>query len=296
MLLVAESGSVVWPSSGEPLWRFSYRLADAPAQEGISITQSYYKNHKVFWKASLPSLRVQYDGNACGPYKDALTYNNAVAPWWGGPKVKLTSFTANGVRALSVEAYHSIGEYRLIERWTFYEDGQVHPRLFSAGLQCNKDHRHHAYWRFDFDLDGAANDLAFEYNSNFGNVGWGPGWNPLAKEASRLKNWGTNRTWALLEKSGGQRGYFVSPSTHDGVADSFSNRDLWVLRYKGGEDRNGQQGNAYNDALLPYCNDESTDGQDIVVWYVAHLAHEAHDGSDEWHSCGPFLRPFRWNW
>jgi len=28
------------------------------------------------------------------------------------------------------------------------------------------------------------------------------------------------------------------------------------------------------------------------LWYCAHLSHEAAEGSDEWHVCGPILQPF----
>jgi hypothetical protein len=73
---VSESGSIVWPSSAEPLWRFDWRLAHEPQQEGVVITSVRYRGRQVLHKASLPSLRVQYDG-PCGPYKDPLNYENA---------------------------------------------------------------------------------------------------------------------------------------------------------------------------------------------------------------------------
>lgn len=49
----------------------------------------------------------------------------------------------------------------------------VYPRLYSSGLQCNYNHRHHTYWRFDFDIDGADQDLVLEYNSNTPDLGYG---------------------------------------------------------------------------------------------------------------------------
>jgi hypothetical protein len=69
---MSESGSVVWPSPDEPLWRFDWRLADSPDQEGIVIRSVRYRENQLILKASLPSLRVRYDG-PCGPYKDPLT-------------------------------------------------------------------------------------------------------------------------------------------------------------------------------------------------------------------------------
>jgi len=55
------------------------------------------------------------------------------------------------------------GWYRYYISWTFYTDGKVEPR-FGFGTTSNScvnccGHRHHAYWRFDFDIDDPANDL-----------------------------------------------------------------------------------------------------------------------------------------
>ena len=54
---MSEVGTVIWPAPGEPIWRFDWSLADSPDQEGVVISQAYYRGRKVFWKASLPSLR-----------------------------------------------------------------------------------------------------------------------------------------------------------------------------------------------------------------------------------------------
>lgn len=292
---MASAGSVVWPSPNEPLWRFNWSLANAPDAEGTVISQAYYRGHQVFYKASLPSLRVQYDGNHCGPYKDPLNYDDS-QPTSRCPseRVCVYSYVSYGIRGLGVESFHRIGQYRLTHRWVFWEDGQVYPRLYSAGLQCNYNHRHHAYWRFDFDIGGAGNDLVLEYNTYTGNVGWGYGWHPKTTEITRVKNPSSHRSWAVMDKGSG-RGYHIIPGPNDGQADTFSNRDLWVLRYHGSEDKHGMQGTAWDDALQPYVNGENVDGQDVVVWYCGHLAHEASHGGDEWHHVGPNLIPFRWD-
>ncbi len=291
---MSEAGSVVWPTAANPIWRFNWALEGSPDAEGIVISGAYFRGHEVFYKASLPSLRVQYDGNACGPYKDPLYYDDAHPTGGGSNRVNVYSLWFFGFHAVVVDAYHTIGNYRLTERWTFWNDGQVSPRLFSAGLQCNVNHRHHVYWRFDFDIDGAANNLALEYNTTTPDLGWGPGWHTKSHEIVRVKNPPTRRVWAILQKSSPQRGYMVIPGSKDGVADGFSSGDLWVLRYHGVEDQHGRQGSAQNDGLAPLVNGEPTDGQDLVLWYCGHLAHDAADGGAELHSCGPDLIPFRY--
>lgn len=55
---MSESGSPVWGP-----WRLDYTLADSPDQEGVVIRQVYFRNRFVFYKASLPSLRMEYEGD-----------------------------------------------------------------------------------------------------------------------------------------------------------------------------------------------------------------------------------------
>jgi Cu2+-containing amine oxidase len=288
---MATGGSIIWPSPGEPLWRLNWRLADSPDEEGIVVSQAFYRGRQVFYRASLPSLRVQYDGS-CGPYKDPLNYNNAqTTQRCPTSRVCVYSYVSNGLRGLGIESYHRIGAYRLTHRWVFWEHGAISPRLYSAGLQCNYNHRHHAYWRFDFDIGGAGNDLVLEYNTYTEDVSWGYGWHTKAVEIARVKNPTSRRSWAVMDKGSGA-GYHILPGPNDGQADTFSNRDLWVLRYRGSEDRGGRQGTAYGDGLQAYLTSEDVDGEDVVIWYCGHLSHQAGHGGDEWHHVGPNLVPF----
>ncbi len=295
---MATSGRVVWPSEANPIWRFDWTLADSPDEEGIVIRDAFFHQHKVLYKASLPSLRVQYDSGTTpvGPYKDPLNYGNSQGTErCPNERVCVYSYVSNGLKGLAVESYHLIGKYRLTHRWVFWENGAILPRLYSAGLQANFNHRHHAYWRFDFDIDGASTDMVFEFNNYTEDQGWGKGWHSKIKEISRVKNSSSKRSWAILDKSS-RRGYHILPGSDDGQADSFSNRDLWLMRYHGNEDKHGRQGSATNDDLQSYLNGEDVNSQDVVIWYCGHLFHEFHPGAgDEWHHVGPDLIPFG-NW
>jgi Cu2+-containing amine oxidase len=289
---MSESGFVTWPSPATPLWQFAYTLADSPDAEGIAITNASFRGRKVLYKGSLPSLRVQYNSQ-CGPYKDPLTFNNA-QPISGSNRVKVYTVWSGGLSGVSVESFHTIGAYKLTDRWTFWADGRITPRLFSAGLQCNIDHRHHPYWRFDFDIEGAPNDTVFEYNTTTPDLGWGPGWHVKHSEITRVKNPPTRRSWAVMDVNT-MRGYHIIPGPDDGTADSFATRDLFVMLYHSAEDKHGQQGNAYDDGLSAYINSEVVEKSDAVIWYCAHLGHHAEpEHADEYHSCGPTLIPFRW--
>lgn len=292
---MSESGTISWPP-GRPLWEFDWTLADYPSVEGIAISHVRYAGHQLLYKASLPCLRVQYNNNSCGPYKDPLNYSDArVRLQYGPGKVVAYQVTTFGLQGLTLEAYYEIGAYRLIQRWTFWADGRLSPSMHSAGLQCPVDHRHHVYWRFDFDIDDAAHDVAFEYNTTTPNLGWGPGWHQKTYEISRTKSPATRRCWAVMDQHT-TRGYFLLPGASDGTADGFSTRDLWVMRYRGSEDLHGAQGSASDDGLATYLNGESVVDADLVLWYCAHLGHDADSGpADEYHSAGPTLMPFRWS-
>jgi Copper amine oxidase, enzyme domain len=289
---MATSGKVIWPSEANPIWRFDWILADSPDAEGIVIRDAFFRQNKVLYKASLPSLRVYYDGN-CGPFKDPLHYNNAkVTQRCPNDRVCVYSYVSNGLKGLAVESYHIIGQYRLTHRWVFWENGTISPRLYSAGLQCPYNHRHHAYWRFDFDIDGASKDMLFEFNDYTGDQGWGKGWHLKTQEISRVKNPVSKRSWAVLDQSS-RRGYHIVTGAHDGQADFFSSSDIWLMRYRGGEDKHGRQGSAAKDDLNDYLNGENINGQDVVIWYCGHLSHEVHaEAGDEWHHVGPELIPF----
>lgn len=288
---MAESGSISWPSR-DPVWTFSYYLGDYAQPEGLVLRHVRYRGKLVLWKASLPSLRVQYDRDLCGPYKDPLTAGNA-RPWSNGRLVWVYEYSAGGQRYLALETYHTIGSYRLRQRYAFSLSGQIQPSLFSAGLQCELDHSHHAYWRFDFDIDGASADSVYEHRPTRPDIGYGPGWIKYWRETSAIKGAAANTLWAVMDRRS-QSGYFVRPGPHDGQPDAFSRRDAWFMRYRGSEDRQGNQGNAWDDELNAYLNSEDIDFTDVVLWYCGHLFHAHHDGGDEWHAVGPVLSPFRW--
>ncbi|MFI7002313.1 hypothetical protein [Nocardia sp. NPDC050175] len=278
---MSSSGTVSWPPEA-PVWKFLWEVLDGKS-EAIAFRDVYYKGIKVLHRASLPMIRVQYDGGAGGPYKDQLSSGNMQRP------VAVYEGTNPDYRFLVVESYHVIGRYRLLNRWIFRSDGIILPQLYSAGLQHPANHRHHTYWRFDWDIDGAANNLALQHALTSQDWGYGPGWIPRTSELSSI-HIGDNR-WAVLKKGTG-RGFLIDKGPFDGASDWFSRLDVAITAYHGPEDLGGALGGPNDDEIWRHVNGENTDGADIVMWYVAHLAHEAHDGGDEWHVCGPILRQF----
>jgi hypothetical protein len=249
--------------------------------EAITFRDVFFRGVKVLHKASLPMIRVQYDSGD-GPYKDPLSISNMQGPVQVYEHVQ-------GLRHIVIESFHRIGNYRLVNRWFFRSDGVILPQLHSSGLQHPANHRHHVYWRFDFDIDGAASNLALQHALTSTNWGYGPGWIPRTTETATI-HIGDN-VWAVLKK-GTSRGYTIRRGDFDGASDWFSTIDVAVTAYHGSEDLKGALGTAWDDRIATHVNNENIDGSDVVMWYVAHLGHVVHGGDDEWHVCGPLLFPF----
>lgn len=284
-----------WPE-GDPLWEFCWlRPADSSGSSGsgLEIREAYFRGILVFKRAHVPMLNVDYDPGGCGCFRDWLhsehdyRTDNQIEPGlyqpsfaaetvcdhatnplvppgdcpWSGPGpcqtgVSVESF-ADHLR-LTTEA--QAGWYRYSMRWEFYDDGTVLP-TFGFGTyntSCSgATHRHHAYWRFDFDIDDAGGDTVTQIG------GSQPG--PIAQEAERTWEDGSV-TWQVTDSATG-RGYLITPGAQDLMlaADSFSKNDLMVSLYHSGELGDGGGGCAINPGTI--VNGESVSDTDVVLYY-----------------------------
>ncbi|MEU8548104.1 hypothetical protein AB0C81_14085 [Streptomyces roseoverticillatus] len=279
---MTSSGTVLWPPEA-PVWSFQWQIVDGDS-EGIVFKNVSYKGTSVLFKASLPMIRVQYDGPA-GPYKDSLSSSNMQGT------VNVYEGTNPAFRFLVVESNHSIGNYRLTNRWIFRSDGAILPQLYSAGLQAPYNHRHHVYWRLDWDILTPSWNLVLENLPVGTDWGYGPGWMPYTIESVVARS--PRSTYAVINKRlGTQAGYRVFPGPFDGIADGFASLDTAVFAWHADEDLRGRLGTRLDDQILTQATGESIDGQDLVMWWCAHLDHHASDPASEWHVCGPILQPF----
>lgn len=277
----AHSGHTNWGA-----WRLDWEVKD---DAGIAIRNVYYNNELVIWKASVPVIRVRYNGNVCGPYADRINWSNLLnISNCGNAKVCQTSSTFSGHNWLELGVLAKIGKYRIYQVWYFSDDGQIDVRVWSKGLHCNADHDHHSYWRMDFDVNGFSGDQVFVYDNNRPNEGWGAGWHKYANELNDLKNSATSRKWFVRDNPTGHGVWiFVGP---DGTADFFSTKDAAPRFYRGSEDGPWSFGPSGH---LGYGNGEDIQEKDVIFWYVAHLHHEAAEGEDQWHWAGPLLKVHR---
>ncbi|MCA1716764.1 MAG: hypothetical protein LC781_07855 [Actinobacteria bacterium] len=309
---------------GTTLWSFlvfrpSYSLGTNGS--GVTLREVDYRGKRVLYRAHVPILNVQYDGNACGPFRDWLyaeSYIQAtgtdVAPgirWCPTPaQTILDSGTDSGnfrgvaiyIQGQEVVVVSELqaGWYRYISEWRLHADGTIRPRFgFSAvenSCVCNI-HHHHVYWRFDFDILSEGNNVVWEYNSP---PITSSNWHINYWEVMRYRNSSRSRRWWIENSTTGDA-YMLIPGPDDGVADAFGRGDVWILRHHDSEIDDGisaapseaglSQPNAPAD-IGRFVNGESTYNQDIAIWYAAHFTHDVN--AEIGHIVGPTLQAVQW--
>jgi Cu2+-containing amine oxidase len=216
-----------------------------------------------------------------------------------------TAIYVQGLEVVLVSEMQA-GWYRYISQWRLHADGTIRPRFgFSAvknSCVCNR-HHHHAYWRFDFDIDTPGNNQVREFNDP--PIIPGTNWHDKKFEIKRFRDPSHKRKWRVLNTASGDA-YDIIPGSDDGVATQspdwpFAEGDVWVLRYRGTELDDGVNQTGGPAATLEahidnFVTGESVQNTDVVVWYSGHVTHDVtHDPPGVFgHTVGPDLRPVQW--
>ena len=324
---VPGSAWVTVTQGGSTVWRFlAVRPAASGGTNGSGIELKYvdYRGKRLLYRAHVPILNVKYDGDACGPYRDwqnqegmiqangtdvAAGFRLCTAPAETilETGTDLGNYLGVGVYVQGQEVVlvseMQAGWYRYVSQWRLHSDGTIRPRFGFSAVQnscvCNV-HHHHVYWRLDFDIRTAGNNLVREFNDP--PLVGGSHWHDKTFEVRRPRDPGRKRRWRVENKSTGES-YDVIPGPNDGVAatepdSAFAKGDVWILRYRGSEIDDGSiaTGPPYEAGLDGWVNGESINGADVVVWYAAHFTHDvAHDHPGEFgHVVGPDLKRVRW--
>jgi hypothetical protein len=303
---------------GTVLWRF---LAVRPSASsgtwgsGVELRYVDYRGKRVLYQAHVPILNVLYDANACGPYRDWQYQEGMldaagtnVAPGFllcptpaktildtgsdVGTFLGVAIYVA-GQEVVLVSEMHA-GWYRYVSEWRLHANGTIRPRFgfdaTSNSCVCTR-HHHHVYWRLDFDIRTAGNNVIQEFNDP--PIIAGTNWHTKSYEIMRYRNAANNRQWRVSNAGSGDS-YAIVPNANDGTAlgDPYARGDLWFLRYRPTE---------IDDAPIvgteiqidKYKNWESLVNQDVVVWYGAHFTHDV-TGPHVDHIVGPDLVPQKW--
>lgn len=189
------------------------------------------------------------------------------------------------------------GWYRYIMEWRFGHDGTIRPRFGFGATDDNcvcAVHHHHVYWRFDMDVAGTANKVyQTEIPKKLADKG---GWQLIANEAKRNRSYPTKRSF-IIKNANGPEAYVLIPNVTDGIRggidDAYASGDLWFLRFKTGTTNlQNEYDDGYNSVggtcgysggntvsgscihIDGFVNNESIDGQDLVIWYGGHFLHD----------------------
>jgi Copper amine oxidase, enzyme domain len=324
---VAGSAWVTVTQGGSTVWRFLLvRPAASSGTNGSGVELRYvdYKGKRVLYRAHVPILNVKYDADACGPYRDwqnqegMIQANGSdVAPGFrlcNAPATTILDTGSDVGNYLGVAIYvqgqevvlvseMQAGWYRYISQWRLHTDGTIRPRFgfsaVSSSCVCNI-HYHHTYWRLDFDIRTAGNNLVEEFNDP--PIIPNTNWHSKNFEIQRSRDTGHKRKWRVSNKSTGEA-YEIIPGPHDGVATvspdwPFPKGDVWILRYHGAEIDDGVQavGPPYEAGIGQWVNGEPINGADVVIWYGAHFTHDVtHEEPGEFgHIVGPELKLVKW--
>lgn len=303
---------------GTPLWSF---LVVRPAASsgingsGVELRNVDYRGKRVLYQAHAPILNVQYDGDACGPFRDwqfeegmIQASGTDVAPGIRQCPAPAQTILESGTDTgnfLGVAIYNKgqevvavsemqAGWYRYISEWRLHTDGTIRPRFgFSAvenSCVCTI-HHHHVYWRFDFDIGTPENNVVREFNSP--PIRPPSNWHTNRWEVRRPRNPARSRRWQVENSTTGDA-YTLIPGASDGVADTFGRGDVWILQYHDSEIDDGvARLTLPAEAQLDrFINGESTYNQDVVIWYAAHFTHNVQEEPGEY--VGPVLQPAQW--
>jgi len=267
----AVEGDINWNG-----WKFTY---STNSTVGLELKDVTFQDRKILHKVNFPVMRVDYDNDVCGPYADIL-WSNAYVPIELSPPYDscngdgfcARTYKQDGNDYLEVGVSAELGEYDIYQSYIFSPQGYFDSYVFSRGLQCEADHRHHAHWMYDFDIDGQDNDQVLK---NSGNL-----------QTSEFNDRKVSTSyWTIKDAETGMR-VEINPGNYDGFTDEFSQWDVAVRKWNRGETdgwflgARGEIGDNYN-------NSENIDREDIVFWYVTHLDHKSLEGSTKWHSSGP---------
>jgi hypothetical protein len=326
----SSGGGSAWvrvTQGGTTLWRFLVvRPSGSSGTNGSGVELRYvdYKGKRLLYRAHVPILNVKYDANACGPYRDWQNQEGMIQASGTDPVLGFRLCTAPATTildtgsdtgnflgvAIYVQGQEVVlvsemqaGWYRYISMWRLHTNGTIKPRFgfsaVSSSCVCNI-HHHHAYWRLDFDVRTAGNNIVREFNDPklVGNSNW----HDKVFEIRRPRDPARKRKWRVENKST-KEAYDIIPGGSDGVATAspdwpFPKGDVWILRYHAGEIDDGVPavGPPFEAGMDAWLTGESIDGRDVVIWYGAHFTHDVQgeEPGHFGHIVGPDLKLVRW--
>lgn len=298
----ANTTAVQWPTVS-PVWDFCAArpaVTDPNAQdgEGITLIDVKYKGVLVFKRASLPILNVKYQ-NGCGPCYRDWQFQERIFEC--GPVVSpgVCSGTTAGARTVceqpgadfgtftgmaiedkgthvKLTSQSEAGWYRYISIWELWPDGTIQPHMATTAVThpcVQYTHNHHAYWRLDFDLAGAAGDYVDDLTAAAG-----------AQRATVERNYidtsPLRRRWEVGSSGTNYRVQVIRNAADQAAGDpfpvvnDFPVADGWVLAYAANEISDQFVTGGCAAGVDTFLNTQNVNGADLVLWVRGAALHE----------------------
>lgn len=257
-------------------WKIHWKVTEAA---GLIIYLASYKNRRVMWEGSLPYVTVDHQpqvlsideqsgGEVHGPFWAPLGVRNLVGA------IRRSDFRG-GFELAADFAVGPGGAFRYTQLWRFHKDGRMAPWLVIHGPGLHDGHTYHPHWRFDFDIDGAHDDALEHFEGGRWTRVAEEGWLPYTGESAE------NATvWRQIDFGTGAE---VAIRPHH-----WEDAELFAIRYHDAEwpPYSPRAGNAGQTFPAGYSGGESIDGEDVCLWYVAHV----HYDSAFPFTAGPWIR------
>ena len=254
-------------------WKVHWKVTETA---GLLIYLASYRGRRVLWEGSLPYVTVDHErqtlsvddepvSEAHGPFWAALGVRNLVG------SIRKSDFKGG----FELAADFAAGPYRYTQLWRFHEDGRMAPWLTIHGSGLHDAHTYHPHWRFDFDLDGATDDAIEHFEQGRWRRVSTEGWLAHAGEAAE-----DGSAWRQIDNASGAQ---IAIRPHH-----WEDAELFAIRYHDGEWPPFTPRSAAGAQPFPaaYLGDESIDGEDVALWYVAHV----HYDSAFPFTAGPWIR------
>lgn len=243
-------------------WKVHWRMTES---SGLMVFLVDFKGHRVMWEGSLPYVTVDHQHQELTVAEDEGP-SASHGPFWVplGERTLAGDVRVNDFRGgFEVVADFVAGPYSYTQMWRFHEDGRMGPWLTIHGSGLHEAHTYHPHWRFDFDVNGAQNDALERFEDGRWTRVAQEGWFPYMGESDE-----DGSVWRQIDFGSGAT---VAIRPHN-----WEDAELFAIRYHEGEWAPFSPRNEVDAQSFPaaYIGAENLDGQDVMLWYVAHVHYD----------------------
>ncbi len=172
------------------------------------------------------------------------------------------------------------GWYRYIPVWEFFADGTIRARFDATSVNHTciaYDHVHHAYFRFDFDVNGSAGNYVDQVlgDGSTQRVTTERNFSDTSPARSKWRVGNPTSPYFVEVTRNPEDGAALDPF---GVPNDFPIADGWVLAYSSAEFSDTSPVFGCGAGLNAFDNNQNVDGADIVLWARAGALHQGEPG------------------